>query len=175
MNNIGVIVLGVVFVILCVLALRRREDPQPIVRRFIEQFAKLVPRLVMALIGAGFIAQIIPSAAIASLMGPDAGLLALPIAAMAGMIVPAGPVIAFAIAAVFAKSGASVAALITFITAWSIFAGHRILAYELPLLGPSFFRIRLLSVVALPFVAGVFAMAVGLFATYGTPAPVLAP
>ena len=63
-----------------------------------------------------------------------------------------------------------VAALVTFITSWSIFAGHRILAYELPLMGASFFRVRVLSVVALPFLAGVFAMLVGLFVSYGTPA-----
>jgi uncharacterized membrane protein YraQ (UPF0718 family) len=170
MMNIGLIVLSIVLTALGALALRRREDPGPITRRFIEQFAKLVPRLIVALIGAGFIAQLIPSAAIAKLMGPDAGLKALPIAAMTGLIVPAGPVISFAIAAVFAKSGASVAALVTFITSWSIFAGHRILAYELPLMGASFFRVRVLSVVALPFLAGVFAMLVGLFVSYGTPA-----
>lgn len=169
--SIGLVVLSVVLVILGFFALRRREDPGPVVKRFIEQFFKLVPRLLMALIGAGFIAHLIPQEAIARMLGADAGFKALPIAAATGLIVPAGPVISFAIAAVFAKSGASVAALVTFITSWSIFAGHRILAYELPLLGPSFFRLRVISVVTLPFLAGLLATLVGMVVNYGTPVP----
>lgn len=84
-------------------------------------------------------------------------------AAAAGILIPAGPVIAFAIAAVFAKAGASTAALITFITSWSIFAPHRILIYELPLLGVSFFKMRVLSVLIIPLVAGVLAFLVATF------------
>ena len=129
----------------------------------------LVPRMLFALIAAGFIAKLIPKEAIAGLLGEDAGLLALPVAVAAGMIVPAGPVIAFAIAAVFAKSGASVPALVAFVTSWSIFAAHRILIYEIPLLGTSFLRMRLLSAMAVPFLAGLLAMLVALFSTFGRP------
>jgi uncharacterized membrane protein YraQ (UPF0718 family) len=124
--------------------------------------------MLCALIAAGFIAQLIPKEAIARLLGEDAGLLALPVAALTGLIVPAGPVIAFAIAAVFAKSGASTAALVTFITSWSIFATHRILIYELPLLGASFLRLRVLSAAAVPLIAGLIAVLVGLLTTFGT-------
>ena len=96
--------------------------------------------------------------------GRGCGLLALPIAAVTGLIIPAGPVIAFAIAAVFAKAGASVPALVTFVTSWSLYAAHRILIYEIPLLGPSFLRLRALSVLVLPFMAGALAVLVGLIA-----------
>ena len=77
--------------------------------------------------------------------------------------------IAFAIAAVFAKSGASVPALIAFITSWSIFAAHRIFIYEMPLLGGSFLRLRLLSAMAVPFLAGTIAIIVGLISSFGQP------
>ena len=86
---------------------------------------------------------------------------ALPIAAATGLLIPAGPVITFAIAAVFAKAGASTAALVTFVTSRSVFAAHRILIYELPMVCPSFLRLRVLSVLVLPFLAGLLAMAVG--------------
>ncbi|WP_299757632.1 hypothetical protein [uncultured Boseongicola sp.] len=165
----GLLVLSVLLVLLAALAVQQRQDTGPVVKRFVEQFAMLVPRMLVALIAAGFIAKLIPKEAIAGLLGEDAGLLALPVAVAAGLIVPAGPVIAFAIAAVFAKSGASVPALVAFVTSWSIFAAHRIFIYEVPLLGTSFLRMRLLSAMAVPFMAGVLAMLAGMISTFGQP------
>lgn len=169
--NFGFLFLVGVLAVLFAVAVVRREDFGPVVQRFVEQFAMLVPRMLCALVAAGFIAQLIPKEAIARLLGEDAGVWAIPVAALTGLLVPAGPVIAFAIAAVFAKSGASTAALVTFVTSWSIFAAHRILIYELPLLGASFLRLRVLSGLAVPFLAGLLAMLVGLMSSYGTVVP----
>jgi uncharacterized membrane protein YraQ (UPF0718 family) len=169
--NIGFLILLALLVLLLGIALRQGQDFGPVVKRFIEQFGMLVPRMLCALVAAGFIAKLIPQQTIASFLGEDAGLLALPIAAAVGLMVPAGPVIIFAIAAVFAKSGASTPALITFVTSWSIFAAHRILIYELPMLGPSFLRLRVLSAMAVPLLAGLMAMAVGLLSSYGQAVP----
>lgn len=169
--NFGFLSLVGLLLVLIVLALKRNEDFGPVLKRFFEQFAVLVPRMLCALVAAGFIAQLIPKEAIGRLLGDEAGLIAIPVAAVTGLLVPAGPVIAFAIAAVFAKSGASTAALVTFITSWSIFAAHRILIYELPLIGPSFLRLRAVSAVAIPFLAGLFAFLVGLVTDYGTALP----
>jgi hypothetical protein len=52
------------------------------------------------------------------------------------------------------KAGASVPALISFLTAWSVFAVHRILAYEIPLMGIRFVVIRLMACALLPPLAG---------------------
>ncbi|KKM72509.1 hypothetical protein LCGC14_1419820 [marine sediment metagenome] len=169
--SMGFIVLLGILGSLLAIALRQRLPAGPVVKRLIEQFAKLVPRMLCALVAAGFIAELIPRETISGYLGAEAGLLALPVAAATGLLVPAGPVIAFAIAAVFAKAGASTAALVTFLTSWSLFAAHRIFIYELPLLGGSFLRLRAASVVAVPFCAGALAMLVGLFAAYGTPVP----
>ncbi|MBT8408223.1 MAG: permease [Alphaproteobacteria bacterium] len=169
--NAGFVVLLALLLGLLGLALRRGEDFGPVTQRFIEQFAMLVPRMLCALVAAGFIAQLIPKEAIARLLGEDAGILAIPIAAVTGLLVPAGPVIAFAIAAVFAKSGASTPALVTFVTSWSIFAAHRILIYEIPLLGPSFLRLRIVSAAAVPFLAGLLAMLAGMITSYGVAVP----
>lgn len=169
--NTGTLLLLSLLVGLLAFAIWRRADFGPITKRFIEQFAMLVPRMLCALVAAGFIAQMIPKEAIARLLGDDAGLIAIPIAAVTGLLVPAGPVIAFAIAAVFAKSGASTPALVTFVTSWSIFAAHRILIYEIPLLGPSFLRLRIASAAAVPFLAGVLAFLVGLVTSYGMAVP----
>lgn len=167
--SFGLLSLLAVLAVLVVVAVRQRLDAGPVAKRFIEQFALLVPRMLCALVAAGFIAKMIPRELISGLMGAESGLLALPVAAAAGLMVPAGPVIAFAIAAVFAKAGASTGALVTFITAWTLFAAHRILIYELPLLGGSFLRLRAVSVLAVPFLAGALAMTIGLVTTFGTP------
>lgn len=170
--SVGFLVLLVLLGALVALALWNRIDFGPVARRFIEQFAMLVPRMLCALVAAGFIAQLIPKQAISNLLGDDAGLWAIPVAAATGLLVPAGPVIAFAIAAVFAKSGASTHALITFVTSWSIFAAHRILIYELPLLGASFLRLRVASALVVPFLAGLAAYGIGLLSAYGTATPI---
>lgn len=171
--SVGVLVLFALMVILLATALARREDPGPIIERVIDQAAKLVPRMLCALVAAGFVAELLPKQAISQFMGGDAGLWALPVAAATGLLIPAGPVIAFAIAAVFAKAGASTPALITFITSWSLYASHRILIYELPLLGPSFLRTRALSVLPAPFLAGLLAVLVGLVTNFGATTPSL--
>ena len=156
---IGVLILW--GVLLALLAVAVRRDDGSLERgavRAVEQLARLVPRMVFALIASGFIAKLIPAAYISRFLGDEAGVLAVLIGAAAGLIIPAGPVIAFSIAAVFARADASFAALVAFVTSWSLFAMHRIVIYEIPLLGASFLRMRLVSVSVLPLVAGVTAL-----------------
>ena len=50
-----------------------------------------------------------------------------------------------------------------FITAWTLFAIHRVVIYEIPLLGFSFLRLRLVSVFLMPVLAGVLTMGVTRF------------
>lgn len=167
--SVGLLSLSALLGLLIAIALRARADFGPILQRLIEQLFMLVPRMLCALVAAGFIAELIPKQLISGYLGPDAGLLAIPVAAATGLLVPAGPVIAFAMAALFAKSGASTPALMTFVTSWSLFAAHRILIYELPLLGSSFLRLRTASVLVVPFAAGLLAMLVGLITSFGQP------
>lgn len=139
---------------------RRRQSLNPGLTRAAEQFLLLVPRMIMALIAAGFMVKLIPTEIISRFLGTEAGWVGIMVGAVAGLLVPSGGVIAFAIAASFAVAGASTPALVSFITAWSVFALHRVLIFEIPLLGASFARLRLLSVVTLPFIAGSLALAI---------------
>ena len=158
--SFGVVLLAGLYLVLAAVALARRDAGfGRAVGRTVEQLLLLAPRVIMALLAAGFIAKLIPGEVIGRYLGDSAGVAAVATAYVVGMIIPAGPVIAFSIAAVFARAGASTPALVTFVTAWSIFAAHRIIIYEIPLLGPSFVRLRLLSTVVLPLLAGMIAMA----------------
>lgn len=155
---IGTLLLGLCFAALLVVT-RRRGRPVMLdgLERAMEQFAHVLPQLTVALLVAGFLAKLIPGELIGGLLGPESGWRGLLIAAFAGPIVPAGPILAFSIAALFERMGATPEALVAFITSWSLFTLHRMVSYELPLLGPSFLRLRLLSVGLMPIAAGLIA------------------
>ena len=141
------------------MALARRDGSlRRGVNRAIEQSLIIIPRMIFALLAAGFIVKLIPTEIIVSNLGSEAGFRAILIASLTGLIVPAGPVVAFALAAAFAVEGASVPALVAFLTGWSVFAAHRVLIFELPMLGPHWVRLRTLSVAPLPLIAGGLAM-----------------
>jgi uncharacterized membrane protein YraQ (UPF0718 family) len=145
------------FILLAIVARRGRAASHDAAERALEQFAQTVPQLCVALLAAGFVAKLIPAEWIGGLLGPGSGLLGLVIAAFAGPIVPAGPVLAFSVAAVLERAGATPETLVAFVTSWSLFTLHRMVTYEIPLLGASFLRLRLLSVAFVPIAAGMIA------------------
>jgi len=52
------------------------------------------------------------------------------------------------------QSGASLSALVTYMTSWSLFGFQRVIAWELPFMGGRFVLARVLPTLALPIVAG---------------------
>lgn len=119
-----------------------------------DQLIRVLPRVLMALTAAGFIAKLIPGEIVGAWLGPDSGARGIAIAAFAGLLVPSGPIVSFSLAAVLATSGAAPPQLIAFITSWSIFAIHRITIYEIPMLGWRFLAVRLGASFLLPLLAG---------------------
>ena len=165
----GVYVIYFAATLLAAFALSRRDESLKLgLTRAVEQFVRIVPRMICALVAAGFMVKLIPTEFIGRFLGVEAGFTGILIGSLTGLIVPAGPVISFAIAAAFATEGASVPALVAFITAWTLFAAHRLIIFEYPLLGPSFVRLRLLSVMILPFLAGTMALAATEMLSYVT-------
>lgn len=162
MTDVGALFIYSLAVVLAAVALLRRDQTfAQGMERAAQQAITILPRMVFALIAAGFIVKLIPTDIIVSNLGAGAGFRGILIGSLTGLIVPSGPVTAFAIAAAFASEGASTPALISFITGWSVFAAHRVVIFEIPLLGLPFVRLRMLSVLPLPLIAG----ALALFAT----------
>ncbi len=155
MTNPGALVIYGLLIVLGMAALSRGHGSfrQGLIRGA-EQLIKLLPRMLCALVAAGFLAMLIPTEVISGFLGAEAGFMAIVIATLSGMIIPAGPAISFSIAAVLANEGASVPALVAFTTYWGIFALHRVIIFEIPLLGISFTRLRMLSGLILPLLAG---------------------
>lgn len=161
MNGLGALLIYGAALVLSAMALSRPDDSFRLgFRRAVEQSFILLPRMVFALIAAGFVVKLIPAEIIVGYLGAEAGLAGIVIGSLCGLIIPSGPVIAFATAAALAAGGASVPALIAFLTGWSVFAAHRVIIFEMPLLGPHFVRLRMLSVLPLPILAGCIALVV---------------
>jgi hypothetical protein len=55
------------------------------------------------------------------------------------------------------KAGVGVPQLVAFLSGWSVVAMHRVIAYEIPLLGWRFTAVRLLVSIVLPPISGVLA------------------
>ena len=159
MNGAGTIILYGGALLLSGIALLRRDDSFRLgTMRALQQAAIMLPRLIFALIAASFIVKLIPTEFIVANLGAGAGVKGILIGSLTSLIVPSGPPVAFAIAATFALEGASAPALVSFLTGWSVFAAHRVIIFELPLLGTSFVRLRMISVIPLPLIAGAIAM-----------------
>jgi uncharacterized membrane protein YraQ (UPF0718 family) len=70
------------------------------------------------------------------------------------MLTPGGPMVSVPLLVVLANSGAGMAALVAYMTSWSLFGIQRIIAWEAPLMGWQFVVVRVLPSLAFPVVAG---------------------
>ena len=140
------------------LAVRRKDDS---VKHGLRigggYFVIMAPRMFFALFMAGFAAALLPGDLISGWLGAESGFKGILIASFAGLVVPAGGVVAFPLALAMYKIGVGIPQLAAFLTTWEIFAIHRIIAWELPFLGPRFVALRVGSSFMLPPLAGVLA------------------
>ncbi|HYI88968.1 MAG TPA: permease [Beijerinckiaceae bacterium] len=156
----GALVLWMLALVLAVSALRRSTaESRTAFTAAAERFIEIMPRIALALVTAGFLSVLVPAEPVARYIGPDSGLPGILVASVVGGFVPGGPILSFPLVVVLYKAGAGLPQLIAFLTAWSVFAFHRVLIYELTIMGWRFSAVRLLSSLVLPPLAGLLAMA----------------
>lgn len=114
----------------------------------------MVPRIFAGLIGAGFMAALLPVDQIERLFGDNSGALGVALASVAGILTPGGPFVAFAIGASALKAGATLPPMMAYITAWSVLNVNRTLTYEIPFMGRRLTWIRLLASIPAPLLIG---------------------
>lgn len=129
-------------------------------RKAAVRFVAILPRMIAAILTAGFVGELIPSGLVAEQIGPGSGIAGVLIATVTGGFIPGGPIISFPLVVVLYDSGAGLTQLVALLTAWSVFAFHRIAIYEAPLMGWRFTALRLVSSLPLPFVAAAIAAAI---------------
>ena len=124
-------------------------------------FVRLIPRLAIGVLGAGYLAEMLPQDLVGRWLGPGSGMLGTLIASVAGALTPGGPVVGFSIGAAALKGGASAPQVIAYTTAWALFALPRILMYEIPMMPARLVWLRVLVSLPLPFIAAAMAMLIG--------------
>jgi uncharacterized membrane protein YraQ (UPF0718 family) len=117
-------------------------------------FRQLMRVIPFAMLVAYMLAEVLPNELISSWLGEGSGMLGLVIASFTGALVPSGPFVSYPIAITLLHSGTGVPQLVAFVTGWALLAVHRVLALELPLMGPRFVAVRLGASIALPTIAG---------------------
>ena len=156
----GALILWLLALVLAFIALRRSTAKARVaIATAGERFLEIMPRIALALIAAGFIGVLIPSEPVARYIGAESGFPGILLASIVGGFVPGGPILAFPIIVVLYKAGAGLPQVVAFLTAWSVFAFHRVLIYEITLMGWRFSVVRLISSIILPPLAGLIAMA----------------
>lgn len=123
-------------------------------RAGVDLVVRFGPVIVVSLLAAGFADQLLPRDAVQRWLGDEAGMRGILIAAGAGMITPSGPFISMPLAAVLLRSGAGTPAVVAFLAAWALLALHRLVAWELPILGWRFALLRYAVCLVLPVIAG---------------------
>jgi len=108
----------------------------------------------VSFLAAGFAEVLVPTEWVRATLGDDSGLRGLAIASAAGALTPAGPFVSMPIAAAMVRSGAGLGPVVAFLTSWALLALHRLIAWEVPILGWKLAALRYGVCLALPFVAG---------------------
>lgn len=119
----------------------------------------LAIRMPFALMTASFLATALPVEKLGAIVGPDSGLTGIAISSGVGGLMPGGPMTSFPIAMIIFEAGAGAPQIVAFLAGWSVFAMHRVIAYEAPLMGWRFVALRMLSCALLPILAGLLAAA----------------
>lgn len=120
-------------------------------------FLFTAPRVLVALLGAGFFAELLPDDHVRRLLGTEAGAGAVLLAIALGPVTPGGAFVSFAIGAAALKAGAAPVAAIAYVTSWSLFSTTKIFAYELSFMGRQATLTRLLISLPVPFVIAALA------------------
>jgi uncharacterized membrane protein YraQ (UPF0718 family) len=115
---------------------------------------QILPLLVIAFAMAGLVQVVIPTELTAQWIGTEAGAKGLFLASILGAVTPGGPMTSFPIVLALYKAGADIAPIAAFIFSWSIVGVHRMIIWEMPLMGPKFTFSRLAAGILLPPILG---------------------
>lgn len=151
--------LGLMLLILALLAaLAWWRGGTPLLRKGLADGGLLLTRfaaiIAISFLAAGLAQALVPRPWVEAALGRGSGVRGILLATGAGVVTPAGPYVSMPIAAVLLRSGASPSAVVSFLTAWSLLALHRFVAWEVPIVGLRFALLRYGVCLLLPILAG---------------------
>jgi uncharacterized membrane protein YraQ (UPF0718 family) len=159
--DISLVIIWTLVAVLAVLAWRRGEGRlQRGLRRGFEMFLVNGPRVVVALLAAGFLSYFLPKDLIAEWLGHESGWQGILIGSVVGPFFPGGPLVIFPVLVALLKAGAGLPSVFAFLTSASVWGVHRIIMFEIPMMGPRFAAARMIASLALPPLSGFMAIIV---------------
>jgi len=117
---------------------------------------QILPIVILAFIVAGMVQILVPQELLSKWVGKESGMRGILIGTLAGALAPGNPYVNLPIAAGLLRSGASVGAMVAFLTGWSLWSFAR-LPLEVGIMGWKFTLIRLASTFFFPPIAGLIA------------------
>lgn len=125
---------------------------------YANQMLFLLPRLIAGLLVSGFTQVLVPRSMITTWLGDKSGFKGILTATAIGSVAPGGPMVAFPLVLVLRNGGASTSSLVAFMTAWVTLSFHRVITWEISLMGPEIATVRYLSSISLAIIAGLLAI-----------------
>lgn len=158
---IGFILWGLVAVLALMAAVRSKTLCREGLWEGARDFVVLIPRVMIGVVGSGYVAAVMPQDLIAHWIGPNSGFVGVLIAAIAGALTPGGAVVGFSVGAAALKGGAGAPQVIAYTTAWSLYTIQRLFNWEIHMMAPRVVWLRAAISIPLPFLAAMGAMLLG--------------
>ena len=162
---IGFIVSVVLWLLVATLALMAAVRSKALFREGAfegsRDFVVLLARVLIGVVGSGYIAAVMPQDLVTQWLGPNSGVLGIAIAALCGAATPGGAVVGFSIGAAALKGGAGAPQVIAYTTAWSLYTIQRLINWEIYMMAPRVVWLRAAVSIPLPLLAGIGAMLIG--------------
>lgn len=162
---IGLVIAAVLWGLVGILALTAAVRSKVLFREGMweggRDFFVLIPRVMIGVVGSGYVAAVMPQDVIAQWIGPNSGMLGVTLATLAGAATPGGAVVGFSVGAAALKGGAGAPQVIAYTTAWSLYTIQRLINWEIHMMSPRVVWLRAAVSVPLPFLAAFVAMAIG--------------
>jgi uncharacterized membrane protein YraQ (UPF0718 family) len=115
-----------------------------------------LPILLLGFVIAGLVQVVVPQEVITRLLGSQSGIKGILVACVAGGLMPGSPYAVFPLAGALYQSGAGLGAVVSFISAWSLWSVAR-LPVEVAVIDPQVALIRYGITFIVPPIAGIVA------------------
>jgi uncharacterized membrane protein YraQ (UPF0718 family) len=155
--DITTLVLFIIAVVLLIVAFWREPDlPLAGLQTAGQTLWRNLPLLLLSFVIAGVAQVLIPRDLITNWLGAEAGVRGVLIGSLVGGIVPGAPYAVFPIVGALYKGGASLGAVVSFVSAWSLWSVSR-LPVEMALIDPRAALVRYGITFIVPPIAGIIA------------------
>lgn len=158
---VGIVLWGLVAVLALTAAVRSKTLCREGLWEGSRDFVVLIPRVLIGVVGSGYVAAVMPQELISHWIGPNSGVVGILVATMAGAVTPGGAVVGFSVGAAALKSGAGAPQVIAYSTDWSLYTIQRLINWEIHMMPPRVVWLRAAISIPLPILAGIGALLLG--------------